>query len=332
MVDKTLALGFPIGVLHRDVVVVGPILHGEIAARIVALEIAQLAEIVTCGKQVDRHQRIVVLALTDHVLLLDSGEHIAQVERHAVVKETGGVAHTDVIAVVVVAVDDALGIGGAERQISLVLVAAGAQAHRVGDVGTRLEEVGGTVVAGRCQFLSPTEVTARLAGTVLVLEARQDKGTRELETAVIGHIHPTRATALGRDEDDTVGGIGAIEGSRRGARQHAHALDVVGVDVGGGVTCLARTGKDTLGLLAGEALHGDTVHDIQHVVITVNGLGTAHHHAAAAASACRTGVDGHTGHLATERVDKVGVLHTHQGIAFQLLHIIGQRFDILLDA
>ena len=85
MVDKALALGLPIGVLHRDVVVVGPVLHGEVATRVIALVVAQLGEVIPGGEQIDRHQRIVVLALADHVLLLDGGEHVAQVECHAVI-------------------------------------------------------------------------------------------------------------------------------------------------------------------------------------------------------------------------------------------------------
>ena len=90
-----------------------------------------------------------VLALADHVLLFDGCEHITQVERHAVIQEIGGIAHAHVVAVVVVAVDDALCIGGAERQVSLILVGTGAQAHRVSYMSSCLEKVGGTIVAGR---------------------------------------------------------------------------------------------------------------------------------------------------------------------------------------
>ena len=331
VVDEALALGFPIGVLHRDIIVIGPILHREVAARVIALVVAQLGEVVTGGEQIDRHQRIVVLALADHVLLLDGGEHVTQVERHAVVEETGGVAHAHVVAVVVVAVDDSVGIGGTERQIGLVLFGTGAQAHRVGDIGARLEEVGGTVIAGGCQFLTPTEVTARLARSVLVLEAGQYEGLGELETTVVGDIYPACTTTLGGNDDDAVGGIGTVEGRRRGARQGADALDVIGVDVTGGVTRLAGSGKDAFRLLAGEVLHGDAVHDIQHVVVAIDRLGSAHYHAAAAARTRRAGIDGHTGHLARERVDEVGIRHPRQGIAFDLLHVVGQRLGLFLD-
>ena len=311
VVDEALTLGLPVGVLHRDVVVVWPVLHGEVSARVIALIIAQLGKVVTSGKQIDRHQRIVVLALADHVLLLDGGEHIAQIERHAVVKEVGGVAQAHVVAVVVIAVDDALCVCGSERQIGLVLVGTSAQTHRVGDVSTRLEEIGGLVTARRFQFLAPTEVAARFAGTILVLETWQDKRLGELETAVIGHIHSTRATALCGDEDDTVSGIGTIERGCRRPRQGTDALDVVGVDVAGGITRLTRAGKNALGLLATEVLHGNTIHDVQHVVISVDGLGATHYHAATAARTRCTGVDGHTSHLAAEGIDEVGVLHPH---------------------
>ena len=153
-----------------------------------------------------------------------------------------------------------------------------------------------------------------------------------METAVVGHIYPTRAATFGRDKDNTVGGIGTIQGGCRGTSQGADALNIVRIDVTGGITRLSRTCKDAFGLLAGEVLHGNAVHDIEHIVVAVDGLGTAHHHAAAAARTCCAGIDGHTGHLARKRVDKVGILYLHQRVAAHLLHVIGQRFGFLLDA
>ena len=50
VVDETLTLGFPVGILHRNIVVVGPILNREVATRIVTLIVAQLGEIVPGGE------------------------------------------------------------------------------------------------------------------------------------------------------------------------------------------------------------------------------------------------------------------------------------------
>ena len=167
---------------------------------------------------------------------------------------------------------------------------------------------------------------------ILVLESRQHKGFGELETAVIGHIYPTRASSLGVDDDDAVGSVGAIEGCSRGARQCTDALDVVGIDIASGVTRLTCTSKDVLGLLTRQVLHGDAVNDIQHIVVAVDRFGSAHHYTTAAARARCTGIDGHTGDLTGQRIDEIGVLNRHQGITVHLLHVVGQRFGLFLDA
>ena len=141
MVDEALALCDPVGVLHTHVVGVRPVLYGEVAVRVVTLIVAELAEIVAGGEEIDSNERVVVLSLRDHVLLLGSGEHIADIERHAVVQERCGVAESHIVTVHIVAVDDALGVGGAYREIGLVVVAAHREAHVVADVGSCLEVV-----------------------------------------------------------------------------------------------------------------------------------------------------------------------------------------------
>ena len=63
VVDIALALSLPVGVLHTHIVGVGPVLYGEVAVGIIALIVAELAEVVACGEEVDGNQRVVILSL-----------------------------------------------------------------------------------------------------------------------------------------------------------------------------------------------------------------------------------------------------------------------------
>ena len=77
----------------------------------------------------------------------------------------------------------------------------------------------------------------------------------------------TLLTLLGGNEDDTVGGVRTIEGGSRRTGEHVDALDVIGVHGRHGITCLAGTLEDSLGLATLEVIHGYTVDDIEYAVV-----------------------------------------------------------------
>ena len=123
---------------------------------------------------------------------------------------------------------------------------------------------------------------------------------RELEAAGVDHLGTSLLALLGGHKDHTIGGIGSVEGCCRRTGEHADALDIVGIHGRNGISRLAGTGKDTLGLVALQVVHGDTVNHVEHVVVTVERLGTTHHHAGRTSHARCTGRKLHTGHLTAQ--------------------------------
>ncbi len=221
VVDKLVALGGPIGVLHTHAhVAPRPVLHGEVAVGIVALKVFHGVEVGPWGEEIEGVERVEILALRNHVLLLDRGEHIAEVKGELVVEELAGVAHAQVVAVVVVVVDESLRVVGAQREISLIVLRAGREGHGVGEVGRGLEEVGGIVVGRLSELAAPAVEAAGRGLTVSVLELRHHEGMRELEAAGIGDVEAALSTLLRGDEDDTVAGLTTIEGCSRRTGEH----------------------------------------------------------------------------------------------------------------
>ena len=86
-----------------------------------------------------------------------------------------------------------------------------------------------------------------------------------------------RCPALGRDDDDPVGGAGAVHGSSSGPAEHVDALDVFGVDVGESVGAHFR-GAGTDGDLRDvgrRVAHDDAVNDVERVGVAADGVDPA---------------------------------------------------------
>ena len=269
------------------------------------------------------HQRVA------RVLLHVGG---AQIERQLVLHELGRVAQREVVAVIDVVGDDAARVDRSGREIGLVALRTGGDAQRVGHVEARLEEVLRVVAARRGQLLAPAHRGSVERRAVGVLEAGHDEGRRE--GRVVGEVDANAALAalLRGDEDDAVGTLRTVERGGRGARQHRHRLDVLGVEVGDTLV-VAAVGRlvDTLGLGRAEARKGNTVDHVEGVVVAVDRLHAAHHHTRRTARTRRAGVDLQTGDLTRKRVDEVGVLHRIDDVARDLLHVVGQRLLLTLD-
>ena len=86
-----------------------------------------------------------------------------------------------------------------------------------------------------------------------------------------------RCPALGRDDDDPVGGAGAVHGSGGGPAEHVDALDVFGVDVGESVGAHFRgAGTDgDLGDVGRRVAHDDAVNDVERVGVAADGVDPA---------------------------------------------------------
>ena len=273
VVGEVVALGNPIGVLHRhSLTSVRPVLHGKVTVGVVTLEILNSIPVGTGGEQIQRNQRVEILSLRNHVVLLDARHHVAQVEGHLVVEQLGGIAHREVVTVEVVVVDNTTGIGGTQREIGLVFVRSGRERQRVSEIGRCAEEVGRVEVAWSGEFVAPAVVAARLRLSVGILELRQHEGLRELEASVIDDVGFAGSTFLGSNQDDTIGGITTIQGSSRRTRQGRDALNIVRIQHGCGITRLTVSAISQ-GIVVEAALridHGHTINHIKHVVVTVD--------------------------------------------------------------
>ena len=334
VVGEVVALGNPIGILHRHgLATIGPELRGEVAVGIVTLEVGHSLPVGTGGEEVEGHEGIEVLSLRDHVVLLHARHHVSEVEGGLVAKHLRGVAHGEVVAVEVVVVDDASCIAGADGGIGLVLLVTRRERHGVGEVRTGAEEVGRVVARRLGELVAPAIVAAGLGLSVGVLELGQHERIRELEAAAIGDVGLASGTFLRGDQDDTIRSGGAIEGGSRRSCQGRNALDVVGIEHRRGITRLtvSAVGESVLVETRLGIHHWNTVDDVEHIVVSVDGLGTTHHHTRGTTDARCCSIDLHTGHLTIERVNEVGILHRHHSITGELLHVVGQRLGFLLD-
>ena len=318
----------PIGVLQRmRALAVRPVLHHIAAHGVPALEKSDFVEVVAAREEVERGQRVVILALRHHVFVVLDDKAGAQVQYELVLGERGGIAGREVVAVVRIFGNDARRIGRRSRDIGLVLLVARRYRHRVDDVGSRVEELLGVERAG----ILLTPVHQPRTGSVAVLHVGQPVDLRKGRAVADGHHRTVLDAALGVDDHHAVGGVAAVKGRSRRAGQHVDRLDVFGVDIRGAL----RTGLLGIGAaVAAEAvvIHRNTVDHIEDVVALLDRLLAAHHHARAGAGAARTAVDLHAGHLADQRIHEVGVLDGRQLLGLDLLHVVAQGLLLTFDA
>ncbi len=142
VVDAQVTVDFPIGVHHRQSLVAEwPEHRLEVAFLVVLLVRHVLADILTGGEQVDRHDGVEVETLRDHVLLRNLHIHRTDIQVQFVVEEVGGVAYGEVVPGERVVLHNALGIGRGGRDKGLAVLRADGQRHGVLCVVAGLEEV-----------------------------------------------------------------------------------------------------------------------------------------------------------------------------------------------
>ena len=123
MVHEFLLLGNPVGVLHQVALIEPwPVLGFEVTGEVVTAVVLHTLPIATCGEEVQRVQRVVILTLSNHVLLADVRHGVVEVERQLIVTELSRITEVEVVTVEVVVVDKTGRVGSTERQVCLVLV------------------------------------------------------------------------------------------------------------------------------------------------------------------------------------------------------------------
>ena len=147
-------------------------------------------------------------------------------------------------------------------------------------------------------------------GTVGILVLDLGQAVRHIPTERVGvaHLATAGSTLLGGDDDSTVGSVGTVQGSGGGALQDGHRLDVFRVDIvttGGEVHTIAVhsvvDGEVRLGT-EGVVVDGNTIHNIQRLVVTGDGGGRTQNHGSGGTRSTTGRGDGHTGDTALESI------------------------------
>ena len=334
------AVGYPVGVLHPEVTALEvrrPELFHQFRCRIVTLEDSVGVEIRSPREEVDRDQRVRVDALVGHVLVLLVDVARRGVQPQLVLQKIAGIAEGEVVTVVGVVGDDAVGIDRSSREIGLVAVRTAREREGVRIDVPRFEEIIGCItdLRSRSKPLSPAvdgRPRARTVqpGSIAVLELRQHEGIQKLRIARERHLQGAGLPLLRRNHHRTVRGIRTVEGRGCSARQHRNRLDILRVQVGNRLRGTLRI--ELRAASATEVVHRNTVDDIQGIRRLRDGLVTAQHHLCGTAHARRRGVDSHTGHLARERIHEVRILHGGNLFRAYLLDIIREGLLFAFDA
>ena len=206
-----------------------------------------------------------------------------------------------------VGVDDIL---GSAHQLTIGVKGI-VNVERIPGEGSLRLGIGPSVVFSRCigniqiVIIHHLVVVCRTGHLVLFGNGRYSYGCIEVQVSLAGF------SALGSDDDHTVGGAGAIQGSGGGILQHRDGLNVLGVDAGqdagGGVGIAGILG------IAG-AGGGHTVNHIQRI-----GRGIERACTTDAEGSGRTRLTGSGAHLQTGHLALQGLLHGRHGLLGQFL-------------
>ena len=143
-------------------------------------------------------------------------------------------------------------------------------------------------------------------------------------------VDATFVTALGGDDNGTVGGVATIECGSCCTGEHGHRFNIFGVDVGNGFSGTFRAERTVVAATV-EVEHWHTVNHVEGIARLVDGFCTTHHHLGSTTHARRRGVDGYTCNFTTKRVDEVGIFHCGDFIALNFLCIVAQCLAGALD-
>ena len=106
------AVVYPVRVLHAQVAgeVVAPELFHQLGAGIVPFEVAVQVEVLAAGEEICRCQRVRIDSLVGHVLVLLHYIACTCVKFQFVLQEIGCIAEGEVVAVIYIVWDDAVGV------------------------------------------------------------------------------------------------------------------------------------------------------------------------------------------------------------------------------
>ena len=220
------AVDDPVGILLEIVARSDPVLHIEFAVGVVDLEILPVgSDVHAARKTVQTYQRVhVETARHGFIVHRLTHETDVSVEFHPFAENIRRGAQVEIVTHQPVCPDDAplggIGIG----EVTLNQLRARGDRHAVHRRYARPEKLPGVVV---CRHAAPGAPTLDPAAhAVAILELGQAERPLKGQIRRERHLLFLRTAALGRDQDDAVGGLAAVQRRHRGPFEDRHALDV----------------------------------------------------------------------------------------------------------
>ena len=331
------AVDDPVGILLEVVARGYPVLHAEFAVGVVDLEILPVrGDVHTARKTVQPHQRVhVETARHGFVVHRLTHEIDVSVEFHPLAQNIRRGTQVEIVAYHPVFPGDAplggIGIG----EIALNQLRTRGHGQTVHRRHPRPEELPDVVVRRHAAACAPAFDPA--AHPVAVLKLGQAE--RPLKSQVRGerHLLFLGAAALGRNQDDAVGSLAAVQRGRRGSLKNRHALDVLGIEVRDAVAAVAVAGvgdasDGRIGLFGRGVQHRHTVDHIQRLVVAGHRTDAADTHFGRSARPRGARIDLHAGRLARQRKNHIRGFDGRQLPALDLVGGIGQVGIVAFEA
>ena len=130
LVDTEVAVVDPIRILHCHAgIAYRPVLGVDGPCRIIALIHPDIFPVISAREEVCAYHRVVIDTLVGHIPVILHNVARCDIEGHPVVKEAGGIAECEIVAVVRIVRDIALGIDSGGGEVSLVLLRSGREGY-----------------------------------------------------------------------------------------------------------------------------------------------------------------------------------------------------------
>ena len=323
------AVDDPVGILLEIVARGDPLLHVQLAVLVVdRVMLPVRGHVHAARKAVQTDQRVHV-ETARHGFVLNRLAHEADVavETQPLAEQFGDGAQVEIVAHQAVFPGDAPLGGVGVGEVVLNLLRTGRDGNGVDRRHARPEKLPGIVVRLHAAARAPALHAA--AHPVTVLELRQAE--RRLESQVRGEGHGLLpdAALLGRDQNDAVGGLAAVQRRGRSALEDRNALDVLGIEIRDAVAAVAVPGvgdsaDGRISLLGRGVEHRHSVDHIQRLVVAGHRTHAADTHLGGRSRPRRGFTDLHAGRFTGKRQNQVGRFDGRELRTFDLVGGIGQ--------
>ena len=240
LIQTQITVSNPIRILHTVVTFsLRPEHRIDFACRIPTFEHLDKSEVIATREQINGHNGIGINPLIRHVAVVLNDVAGSYVKFHPIVQEIRRITESKIKTVITIVGNNALGVDRRHRKEGLVLLRTGRKGDRIGEDQSCIKEIFRFIIgAGSViQLRSPakdgrTSVFPTASRPVAVLEFRKHERTGKLGIAVHRHLQLAYLSALGSNNNRTIGSITTVECSCCGTRQYGDTFDVVRINVG----------------------------------------------------------------------------------------------------